>query len=72
MMDYQHWINGAASAKEAGLSDGVINVVTETGPDLGPALVEHPDVAMIAAFRPIRSCRVDMTMLVEQLSSQLP
>ena len=26
----------------------MINVVTGTGPELGPALVEHPDVAMIA------------------------
>jgi acyl-CoA reductase-like NAD-dependent aldehyde dehydrogenase len=38
----------AALAKEAGLPDGVINVVTGSGPDLGPSLVEHPDVAMIA------------------------
>lgn len=38
----------AALTKEAGLPDGVINVVTGTGPELGPALVEHPDVAMIA------------------------
>ena len=38
----------AALAREAGLPDGVINVVTGMGPELGPALVEHPDVAMIA------------------------
>lgn len=38
----------AALAKEAGLPDGVINVITGAGPDLGPSLVEHPDVAMIA------------------------
>ena len=38
----------AALAKEAGLPDGVINVVTGTGQEIGPALVEHPDVAMIA------------------------
>src|SRR5689334_11324515 len=38
----------AALIKEAGLPDGVINVVTGTGPDLGPSLVEHPDIAMIA------------------------
>lgn len=38
----------AALTKEAGLPDGVINVVTGTGPGLGPALVQHPDVAMIA------------------------
>lgn len=38
----------AALTKEAGLPDGVLNVVTGTGPEMGPALVEHPDVAMIA------------------------
>lgn len=38
----------AALTKEAGLPDGVINVVTGTGQELGPVLVEHPDVAMIA------------------------
>jgi aldehyde dehydrogenase (NAD+) len=38
----------AALTKEAGLPDGVINVVTGTGQELGPVLVEHPDVAMVA------------------------
>jgi aldehyde dehydrogenase (NAD+) len=38
----------AALTQEAGLPDGVINVVTGTGPEMGSALVEHPDVAMIA------------------------
>ena len=38
----------AALTTEAGLPDGVINVVTGTGQELGPALVDHPDVAMIA------------------------
>ncbi|SAL01835.1 aldehyde dehydrogenase [Caballeronia calidae] len=38
----------AALTKEAGLPDGVINVVTGTGQEIGPALVEHRDVAMIA------------------------
>lgn len=37
----------AALTKEAGLPDGVINVVSGYGKDIGPALVEHPDVAMI-------------------------
>jgi aldehyde dehydrogenase (NAD+) len=37
----------AALTKDAGLPDGVINVVTGYGKDLGPSLVEHPDVAQI-------------------------
>jgi len=37
----------AALTKEAGLPDGVINVVTGLGPELGTPLVEHPDVAKI-------------------------
>ena len=37
----------AALTKEAGLPDGVINVVTGLGTEIGAALVEHPDVAKI-------------------------
>jgi aldehyde dehydrogenase (NAD+) len=37
----------AALTKEAGLPDGVINVVTGLGQELGSRLVEHPDVAKI-------------------------
>ncbi len=37
----------AALAKEAGLPDGVINVVTGLGQELGTPLVEHPDVAKV-------------------------
>jgi (Z)-2-((N-methylformamido)methylene)-5-hydroxybutyrolactone dehydrogenase len=37
----------AALTKEAGLPDGVINVVTGFGQELGTSLVEHPDVAKI-------------------------
>jgi (Z)-2-((N-methylformamido)methylene)-5-hydroxybutyrolactone dehydrogenase len=33
---------------EVGLPDGVFNVVTGLGPEVGSALVEHPDVAKIA------------------------
>ncbi|MFE4057495.1 gamma-aminobutyraldehyde dehydrogenase [Streptomyces sp. NPDC059096] len=36
----------ARAAQEAGLPDGVINVVTGAGPDAGERLVGHPDVAM--------------------------
>lgn len=37
----------AALTKEAGLPDGVLNVVTGFGPEVGAPLVEHPDVAKI-------------------------
>jgi aldehyde dehydrogenase (NAD+) len=37
----------AALTKEAGLPDGVINVVTGLGQELGAPLVEHPDVAKV-------------------------
>ena len=37
----------AALTKQAGLPDGVINVVSGYGHDIGAALVEHPDVAQI-------------------------
>ena len=37
----------AALTKEAGLPDGVINVVTGLGAEIGGALVEHADVAKI-------------------------
>ncbi|MFF0742022.1 gamma-aminobutyraldehyde dehydrogenase [Streptomyces sp. NPDC004111] len=36
----------AQAAKEAGLPDGVINIVTGAGKDAGEHLVGHPDVAM--------------------------
>lgn len=38
----------AAIAAEAGLPDGVLNVVTGTGPDAGQALADHPDVDKLA------------------------
>lgn len=37
----------AALTKKAGLPDGVINVVTGLGQDLGAVLVEHPQVAKV-------------------------
>ncbi|EMY35234.1 gamma-aminobutyraldehyde dehydrogenase [Arthrobacter crystallopoietes BAB-32] len=36
----------AAAARDAGIPDGVVNIVTGTGPEVGEALVAHPDVAM--------------------------
>ena len=38
----------AALTKEAGLPDGVLNVVTGYGQEIGAALVEHDDVAKIS------------------------
>ncbi|HDS0927415.1 TPA: aldehyde dehydrogenase [Pseudomonas putida] len=37
----------ASLTQEAGLPDGVLNVVTGLGQSIGAPLVEHPDVAMI-------------------------
>jgi phenylacetaldehyde dehydrogenase len=37
----------AGMARQAGIPDGVINVVTGTGAEAGEALVRHPDVAKI-------------------------
>jgi betaine-aldehyde dehydrogenase len=38
----------AEAAQEAGIPDGVINIVTGTGPVAGQALITHPDVAMVS------------------------
>ncbi|MGN6599368.1 MAG: gamma-aminobutyraldehyde dehydrogenase [Actinomycetes bacterium] len=38
----------AAAAKDAGLPDGVFNVVVGTGPEAGEALVSHRDVDMVS------------------------
>lgn len=35
-------------AQEAGIPDGVLNIITGTGPVAGDALVRHPDVAKIS------------------------
>jgi betaine-aldehyde dehydrogenase len=38
----------AEAATEAGMPDGVVNVVTGTGPVAGEALIGHPDVDMVS------------------------
>ncbi|MFJ8533942.1 gamma-aminobutyraldehyde dehydrogenase [Streptomyces sp. NPDC093591] len=38
----------AEAAQAAGIPDGVVNIVTGTGPVAGQALVTHPDVAMVS------------------------
>lgn len=37
----------AALAQEAGIPDGVINIITGSGPEVGQALIRHKDVAMV-------------------------
>jgi betaine-aldehyde dehydrogenase len=41
-------VDVALAAKEAGIPDGVINVVTGLGPVAGEALMSHPDVRMVS------------------------
>jgi betaine-aldehyde dehydrogenase len=38
----------ADACREAGIPDGVVNVVVGTGPQAGEALVSHPDVRMVS------------------------
>jgi betaine-aldehyde dehydrogenase len=38
----------AEAAQRAGIPDGVVNVLTGSGPDVGEHLVQHPDVAMVS------------------------
>lgn len=38
----------ARLVKEAGIPDGVVNVVSGLGAEIGPTLTEHPDVAKVA------------------------
>jgi betaine-aldehyde dehydrogenase len=38
----------AEAARDAGMPDGVVNVVTGAGPEAGEALVGHPDVDMVS------------------------
>jgi betaine-aldehyde dehydrogenase len=38
----------ADAARDAGIPDGVVNVVVGTGPVAGEALLAHPDVAMVS------------------------
>jgi betaine-aldehyde dehydrogenase len=50
----------AEVASEAGLPDGVLNVLTGAGPDVGAALLRHPDVDMLSFTG---STRVGRTVL---------
>ncbi|MGO7259123.1 aldehyde dehydrogenase family protein, partial [Rhizobium brockwellii] len=33
---------------EAGIPDGVVNIVTGTGPEVGAVMTSHPDVDMVS------------------------
>ncbi|KJQ55807.1 gamma-aminobutyraldehyde dehydrogenase [Microbacterium sp. SA39] len=50
----------AEAAQEAGIPDGVINVITGTGADVGAPLLRHPDVDMLSFTG---STRVGQTVL---------
>ncbi len=45
----------AEIASEVGLPDGVLNVVTGTGPEAGAAIVEHPEVRKLAFTGSLRA-----------------
>ncbi len=45
-------------ATDVGLPDGILNVVTGNGPDVGAALAEHPDVRRIAFTGSVETGRV--------------
>ena len=47
----------AKLAVESGLPEGVLNVVTGTGPEAGAALVSHPDVRKVAFTGSVRAAR---------------
>ncbi|MGO6908439.1 aldehyde dehydrogenase family protein, partial [Rhizobium ruizarguesonis] len=34
--------------QEAGIPDGVVNIVTGTGPEVGAVMTSHPDVDMVS------------------------
>lgn len=55
----------AQAAKDAGLPDGVFNVVAGLGPEAGEALVTHPDVDMVSFTGSTRTGRRVMTLAAE-------
>lgn len=64
---------------EAGLPDGVLNVVTGTGADVGAPLVAHPDVdhitftgSVATGQRVMRSAADNVTRLVLELGGKSP
>jgi aldehyde dehydrogenase (NAD+) len=57
----------AQLSQEAGVPDGVLNVVTGFGPTAGAALVEHPDVDKIAFTGSPEVGRIIMTLAAKTL-----
>lgn len=57
----------ARLATEAGLPDGVLNVVTGTGPDVGTPLAAHPDVRRVAFTGSVATGRHLATLAAERL-----
>ncbi|HET7325703.1 MAG TPA: gamma-aminobutyraldehyde dehydrogenase [Nocardioidaceae bacterium] len=55
----------AEAASEAGLPDGVFNVVTGVGPQVGEHLVAHPDVDMVSFTGSSRVGRRVMTLAAQ-------
>jgi acyl-CoA reductase-like NAD-dependent aldehyde dehydrogenase len=54
-------------ATEAGLPDGLLNVVTGTGPDVGTPLAAHPDVRRIAFTGSVATGRHLATIAADRL-----
>jgi betaine-aldehyde dehydrogenase len=55
----------AQAAKDAGMPDGVFNVVSGLGPDAGEALVTHPKVDMVSFTGSTRTGRRVMTLAAQ-------
>lgn len=55
--------------RDAGIPDGVVNYLPGVGEDVGPALVTHPDVAMIA-FTGSRQVGLSINQLASQTDPQ--
>lgn len=58
----------AELCKEAGLPDGVVNVVTGGGDDVGGALIKHPDVKLTALTGSVETGMKVMEMASSNLS----
>ena len=57
----------AEIAQEVGLPDGVFNLVSGTGPDVGEALVAHPSVDMVSLTGSVRAGRRVMEVAAQSI-----
>lgn len=55
---------------EAGLPDGVVNIVLGTGPEVGDAIIEHPDVPLIS-FTGSNETGTDVAVTAAQRNKRL-